>query len=196
MYWKIALVIGVAAEAVGMGLPGYWPTAPEWVWGIFVWGGLAVIAGAIVLGVWPRLTSMSVLFGQRRNSRVPMIEIRDAVAQRGWDFNTDTSLHILDLCEALRQGGLDREISFWGRPDRNIFDSLTKSEPLNPISNNHWKDFEIDPINLHKTDDNFNVRTQNKVGPSEKGYVDVHTEKKAAMRWLKQNETDFKGKRK
>ena len=198
MRWPIVLaIIGIGAELVGIAAPQYWPNAPEWIWGTFVWGGIAVIIGAIIGGVWPYQRSIiSALPWTPRLNRVPLIELRDAMARRGWDFQTETSLHILDFCKALRQGGIDGAIAYWGRPDRNLFPNLTQDEPLNVIPMDHWKDFEIDPISLHRTEDNSSVRTYYLSGQSRQGYLDLHTDKNSALRWLKRNEKDFKGKEK
>ena len=198
MRWPIILaVIGVAVGVAGASAPLYLPGIPPWVWGIVFWAGIATIIGALVWGVWPHLKFIVVpLTWSARQERIPLITLRDLMAQKGWDFKTDTSLHILDFCDALRQGGLDGSIPFWGRPDRNIFDDLTRHEPLHEILNNHWENFEIDPIGFHETNDNFDVRTYCITESSQKGYVDIHTEKRLALRWLKQNESNFKGKQK
>ena len=198
MRWPIILaVIGIAVGVVGASAPLYLPGTAPWIWGIVFWAGIATIIGAVVWGVGSYLKFTVVpLTWSAQQERIPLIMLRDLIAEKGWDFKTETSLHILDFCDALRQGGLDGSIPFWGRRDQNIFDYLTRNEPLHPIRTDHWENFEIDPISLHKTADNFDVRTYCLRETSQKGHVDIHTEKRLALRWLKQNERNFKGKQK
>ena len=109
--------------------------------------------------------------------------MRDAMAQGSWDLKAETSLRILDLCKALRQGGLDRGIPFRGRSDRHVSRDSVRDEPLNVIPVGHWQDFKIDPISLHRTEDDSSVRTYCLSEQSRRGYLDLHIDKKSALRW-------------
>ncbi|MHB1218965.1 MAG: hypothetical protein ACYC1L_12285 [Alphaproteobacteria bacterium] len=127
-------------------------------------------------------------------TRRPLIELRDEASKRGWDFVSHTSLHILDFTDAMGQTALDGILRLWGRPDRNDFMSLTKTERLQEILPDHFKDGEIDAISLHAATDNFDVQTRN-VRNGTKGFRDIHfsTENLKTF-WVEADK--FKGRRK
>lgn len=133
----------------------------------------------------------------RRVNRLPLTWLRDEAKKREWEFEGQ-NLHILDFTDALRQAGLDGELIFWGRPNRNSFESLTRQEPLHKIPPNFWQDFDIDGISLWMAEDNFVVRAQSgwQTHKKEEGYVDIHIDAAPALRWLKRTAPGYRGRRK
>ena len=108
MLWWLILIIGVAAEVVGMALPQYWPDAPQWIWGTFVWGGIAVIIGALVWG----------FVGQIRDRAKPInrkpIYFAGQYLETAATWARDDDWWIT-LGNELRQAALDGSITVWGR---------------------------------------------------------------------------------
>lgn len=156
--------------------------------------GLAVLVAFVgVLILWNLLEAR--FAGARPIKRMPMLELRNLAAKRGWDFVSGTSLHVLDLVDAIRQAGVDARLMFYGRPDRNMFRSLTEAEPLDAITREHWKEFQIEAMSFMRAEKNFDIKTYSMRQSHEKGFADVHVDR-AAIRWLRTEAEAWKGRRK
>ena len=130
-----------------------------------------------------------------RSKRMQLIELRDVAKNRGWAFSDDESLDILDFCYGLKQAAKDEVIMFWGKPDRNMFEDLNRHEVLDDIDRSHWRDFDIDASVFRVATDNLNVRTYSprQQNCREGSFVDLHADRKMAMKWLRRNANSYKG---
>jgi hypothetical protein len=139
--------------------------------------------------VWPNLWSEVPL------DRIPCTELLNIAAAAGWDFSSLNSLDLLDLQDAMRQGGSDDRLTIWGKRKKWTSDELMRKELLEKIEPEHWKGFFI---HLHAAaqDDNFNTYSwapdQNDFG--RRGYVDLHIDRSQATSWLNRDASFFRGK--
>jgi hypothetical protein len=129
--------------------------------------------------------------------RIPITAFRELGAALGWDFASGGSHHLMDLQEAVRQGGLDGVLTVWGRLNRYPrSEVLMKQEPLDKIPMEHWREFKV---HLFPMLDGNNLDTKTwrpKNGETEVGYVDLHLDRSQASAWLKREAVPFKGKTK
>lgn len=131
--------------------------------------------------------------------RISILELRDEAMKSGWDFVDPHSHHLLDFIQGLRQAAQDGQISFWGRPDRNDFEGMTRKELLQKLPPDHFVDFNINVTGLQAVlvgdplpTDNFYVMTYSS-RLSQKGFADLHAAKDQALRWLRKDAEQFKG---
>jgi hypothetical protein len=140
---------------------------------------------------WPGLSDTASL------DRIPCTELLRIAAAGGWDFTSHNSLHLVDLQDAMRQGGADNTLTIWGRANKWTSEQLMRNELLEKISPDHWKEFFVH-LYAATQDDNFNtyswVPDRNDFG--RRGYVDLHVGRSQAMSWLRQDASSFKGKTK
>jgi len=128
--------------------------------------------------------------------RISMIELMAMATDLGWDFTSGNSLHLIDLQDALRQGGLDGNVTIWGKLNRwPNAEQLMRKEVIEEIPSEHWREFRV---HLFGALDNDNFKTYSwHVQPSaaaELHYVDLHLERTRALEWLKADASSFKGK--
>lgn len=189
----------------GVAVTTFAPDAlPEFWRLVGFWGGLSAMAlgllwmGWLYAGPYIRLPMLTVRWRDGvagRASRFPLMEILDMARAEGWVFD-DKSLHLLDLADALRQGGIDGSIKFWGRAWDGRFEQSVRREPLVEIPADHWKDYGVDAISLGYGDDNFGVSSYIS-GSHTKGYADLHIgDSKRVEVWLKSEAVHYRGKRK
>ena len=99
---------------------------------------------------------------------------------------------------------MNRELTFFGRPDIHEFQELTRDELLVEIPEDHFVNFKIDVVGLAShvaggpiPNDNFNTLTCHRIpGNTGTRYRDLHVERKSALRWLETAAAKYKGRRK
>jgi hypothetical protein len=93
----------------------------------------------------------------------------------------------LDFTYGLYQAGVDGDVKYYGKPNRNDAEMLTRNERLVSIEPSHWRDFEMDVWRALHEKDNFFIWTLNKRNSDIKrgGYADVHADREQLMIWLK-----------
>jgi hypothetical protein len=131
-----------------------------------------------------------------RWQRVQIMEIFSlAEAKFGWDFEGQRSLDILDFIFGLHQAGVDGDVKFYGKLNRNDFESLTRNERLVEIDRTHWQDYELDIWKARSDSDNFFVWTLNKRSKDWKsgGFADIHADRQQMMNWLETEADGYKG---
>lgn len=164
------------------------------------WQEFGFLFGAALVGL--AVIGTSVHLWQSRSSaptRIPLLRLRDNALKHGWKFADRDSLDILDFIQGLRQAGQDGQIHFWGRPNRNMFETLTRKELLQETPPRHFVDFTVDMYPLVAVDapdpvakDNFYAKTYHNRG-TESGYADLHVARAEALRWLKKEANSFRG---
>jgi hypothetical protein len=129
--------------------------------------------------------------------RIPCTEMLRIATSAGWDFNSHNSLHLMDLQDAMRQGGLDGIISVWGRQNQYPqSEKLMKQEPLDKIPVDHWREFRAHLYPM-VSGNNFDTKTwRAKKTETEVGYIDLHVDRGQASAWLKGDALSFRGKTK
>jgi hypothetical protein len=115
---------------------------------------------------------------------------------RGWNFTDQHRLHLIDLQDALRQGGLDGHITVWGKLNRwPNAEQLMRKEVIDKIPTNHWREFRV---HLFAALDSDNFRTYSwhfkPSSTAELRYIDLHVNRSEAAIWLDRNAVAFKGK--
>lgn len=158
---------------------------PYWAW-------LLILATIVVIA--------SLEYAFRRNpsagvARISLVTLRDKASMQGWNFSDPNSLHIIDLCDALRQAGLDGTLRFWGKSNRDLPSDLLDGEPLVEIPAEHWKNFWIDWTALAQAQDGKLAFTYYPGGSKQEGFVDVHVSKNALGSWLKVDAAKYRGRR-
>jgi|GEM_PF-6679902 len=160
---------------------------------------LALAAGLVI--VWVGLSLYDRFFAPEKP--VEFRDILNRAQKRNWHFGGE-SLDIIDLMDALVQSAVNGEIVFWGRSDRNMFQALTRNEPLERIPSEHWKDFCINWGAGLKTkglvfqgivDDNFEICSYTLRHEGLRGFKDLHVQG-VSSRWFKNAEKKFRGRRK
>lgn len=189
--------IGIGAAAMltlaGIGAPllPWWVSTPI----------MAVCAVVAIWGLGPLITLIperwpfSAVGWRGHTMRMPLLELRDKAAQRGWDFEGAQSLHILDFTDALRQGAVDGILKIWGRTDQRLSEPLMKNEPLREIPQAYWNSHDVDAASLAQNEGNFIVRSHNIRDTRDDRFVDLHVARKEALRWLRKDAVPFKGRR-
>jgi hypothetical protein len=82
---------------------------------------LAVEFNSIILGI------------EKVSNRIPATELSKIASNLGWNFVSDNSLHLLDLQEAIRQGGSDESLTIWGKLNKWTAETLMRKELLEQI---------------------------------------------------------------
>lgn len=155
--------------------------------------------------VWLNSVQMAELFPSFKlradsvaSSRVPLLEFVELAKNNGWDISGTDNLQILDLFDGLNQAGSDGLIQFWGRLNRNQFDSLARAERLIPIDAKHWVDFQVEPSAAITNAENFKTLTYDPRQAANRavgGYIDLHLDREAAETWLHSKAKTFQGLR-
>jgi hypothetical protein len=125
--------------------------------------------------------------------RIPVTELLKMATDRGWNFTTGDSLHLIDLQKAIRQGASDSQITVWGRLNKwSNNENLVRNEILEKIPHEHWRAFYV---HLFPALDGDNFHTKSWT-PSEtpKNYLDLHVNRPDAVIWLDRDAVTFKGK--
>lgn len=188
-------------------LPDWLTTPPLEQFGsfVFTWGVPAFFFGLGLFLLWRRnepsqQTRKPILVAKSdpEPERIRLLEFRDAAIVSGWNVHGNTSLDGPDLLEGLRQAALDGVVRLWGRPYRNEFESLNRTEPLSEIPRDHWKEFRFDWHSVIAAADNFETMTDNarlsSVRRHQKGaYCDIYVERESAIRWLEKGASAFRG---
>jgi hypothetical protein len=128
--------------------------------------------------------------------RITCVEFLKTATNKGWNFTDQHSLHLIDLQDAMRQGGVDGSLTIWGRLNRwPNAEMIMRSEVIEKIPADHWKEFRV---HLFATLDNDNFHTYSwHIKPSttaEKKYVDLHVGREESTKWLQQHAAAFKGR--
>jgi hypothetical protein len=128
--------------------------------------------------------------------RMPFTELLSVATDFGWDFS-DNSLHLLDLQEAVRQGGADGTLNVWGKLAKYSSENLLRMEPFEKIPSDHWKEYHVH-LFAARNADNFNVYSWSPAAKpfGTRGYVDLHVVTFQATSWLRRDAAQFKGKTK
>lgn len=106
--------------------------------------------------------------------RIPCTALLRLAENEGWDFSSANSLHLLDMQEAMRQGGLDNTLTFWGREKKFSSDQLMHIEPLQKIEADHWKNHYVH-LFAAREGDNFNTYSWLQAAEiGRRGYIDLH----------------------
>jgi hypothetical protein len=129
--------------------------------------------------------------------RIPVCELLRMAAPLGWNFVSRESLHLIDLQEAIRQGGLDGVLTIWGRLNRYLLsETLMKQEPLDKIPSDHWREYRAHLFTTLSRD-NFNTKTWRPTNTETAvGYIDLHVDRNEASAWLTRDAAAFMGKAK
>jgi hypothetical protein len=129
--------------------------------------------------------------------RIPCTELLKIATAVGWDFTSSASLQLLDMQEAMRQGGSDDVLIVWGRSKKWTSDELMRKELLVPIPPSHWLEFFVH-LFAARDDDNFNTYSwePSKEHFGRRGYVDLHVDRHQAIAWLRRDAAPFRGKTK
>src|SRR5262249_20425048 len=126
--------------------------------------------------------------------RIPCTELLRIANAAGWDFSSSTSLQLLDLQSAMRQGGLDGFLTIWGRMKKWDVDELMRDEVLQKIPASHWADNFVH-LFAAQEGDNFNVYSwKMEKAIAYKGYIDLHVERSEAENCIAQYASSFKGR--
>jgi hypothetical protein len=126
--------------------------------------------------------------------RISCTELMEIAGQEGWDFSSPHSLHLLDLQDAMRQGGADNILQIWGRFKKWSAEELMRKELIVKIEPDHWKDY----LFAAREGDNFNTYSwwPGKTDFGRRGYIDLHVERTQVISWLRRDAASFKGKTK
>jgi hypothetical protein len=140
---------------------------------------------------WPGLWTKASL------DRIPCTELLSIATAAGWDFDSNNSLHLLDLQDALRQGGADDTLRIWGKSKKWTSDELMRKELLEKIEPIHWKEFFVH-LYAATQNDNFNTYswTPDEKDFGRRGYVDLHVDRSQAMSWVREDASSFRGRTK
>ncbi len=147
--------------------------------------GLAYVVVSVVLDVrdgvipgWIKPTA----------ERMALIELLAMAQKKGLDF---TTMEFLEFTGSLRQAGVDGKIKFFGKPKHGVgFEMLVDGDPLRAIDGEEWLRYKIDQVgvldgNGRLSTDNRGLATYDMADIySTDGYVDLHVDRKQAMRWL------------
>jgi hypothetical protein len=123
--------------------------------------------------------------------RIPVKELLRIAADLGWSFSSD-SLHLIDMQDAIRQGGRDGTLTVWGRVQKWTDERLARNELLEKIPTTHWSEFFVS-LYMGLNDDNFHTKSWHP-DQKKKGFVDLHVQRSEATVWLKRDAAPFKGR--
>jgi hypothetical protein len=146
------------------------------------------------------INTVAALFGGGKSpslDRIPCTELLKIAASIGWDFSSSGSLHLLDLQDAMRQGGADGTLTIWGKLNKWSSDDLMRKELLEKIEPNHWKECFVH-LFAATENDNFNVYSWSPTAKSfgKRIYIDLHVERPQALSWLRRDASSFRGRTK
>ena len=138
---------------------------------------------------WPGLWQQALL------DRIPCTELLSVATAAGWDFTSHDSLHLIDLQEAMRQGGADSTLAIWGKANKWTSESIMRSELLDKISPDHWREHFVH-LFAATQGDNFNTYSWSPDAKNfgRRGYVDLHVGRSQAASWLRGDALPFKGR--
>ena len=175
---RIALIIAVALAALGVGAYRLTASAPDWSTPL-----LYLLPAFLFVGV-AGVLARGLFF--TTDTRTALVEFRQEAEKAGWRIRGSGNEEALDLLQGLRQAAGDEMINFSGRPVRSEFELLNRHEILDRIPREHWRDYEIEPMNFINASDNFEVATYSmRQNPPSKGsYRDLHANKSQILRWL------------
>jgi hypothetical protein len=159
---------------------GWWVSGP-------IMAFCALVAG---WGFYPLVRDFPWISKKAQN-RISMVELLTLATSRGWDFS-DSSLHLLDMQEAVRQGASDEELLVWGKPRKWNDERLMQQELSVKIPSDHWKKYFIDlfPARMGK---NFDTKSWSPE-TQDPGFIDLHVTASTVRKWLKGDAEAFKGK--
>jgi hypothetical protein len=192
---SLSTCLGLAGTGVAMMLPDQ-----RWIGGVIIALAVLTLLFDVRIERGHVRTGSPLSFWQRffgpRAVRVSVTDLLTMASRLGWDFVSHESLQLLDMQEAIRQGGLDGKITVVGRNNRWTSESLVRNEPLDKIKPDHWRDHFVH-LFAARENDNFNTYSwmatpQGAVKP----YVDLHVERAGLMTWLKNDAASFRGKKK
>jgi hypothetical protein len=130
------------------------------------------------------------------SERIPITELLKMAKDRGWSFTDQHVLQLIDLQDAIRQGGLDGHLTVWGKLNRwPRAEQLMRKEVIEKIPAYHWREFRVHLIPV-LDEDNFGTKSWH-VSPSstaELGYIDLHVTRSEAAIWLDRDALAFRGK--
>jgi hypothetical protein len=131
--------------------------------------------------------------------RIELFEFLRVAEIAGWRVFDGSNLQGVDLLDGLRQAGGDGALKFWGRLNRFGNRVLIHEEPLVPINQAHWRDFQFNWTSVLSAKANVETETyrfHNTSDPYAGGYVDIHLERDAAAHWIETPEAlSFRGQR-
>jgi hypothetical protein len=133
----------------------------------------------------------------RRDKRITFADFLEiAVGSFGWQIN-EGSCDVLDLGNGLRQAAVDGEVTLYGRADcRHMPPQYWDNYPLQPIPGEHLCSHWID-IASGLYEESFETRKMYAAGSGDHGavgYADLWIDRKQAMRWLKRQGRDWRGR--
>jgi hypothetical protein len=149
---------------------------PEWlIWSAFFVGSalLLIAACSWLRQEWIRCADA------RTPKRLPFLIWREKAESAGWDFS---KADVLPLLDSLREAAANGDLALWGRNGSSQFSELTAREPLLPIPAEHWTKFQVSPIELMNATVNTDVISYTL--SHEIGWVDLHIDGPASLRWL------------
>lgn len=172
--------------------PPWWLSHPLTRIGAIVLGGLFGWWTWKLFQRWRSVLPIDVATTEQRAGKISIMELRkEAEKKYDWDFSSAVNTHILGFTFGLRESGVAGDLEFWGRSNRNMFDSLTRGEPLQKIDQDHWIEFEIDGLfSLHETD-NLKIVSRPSKGENKPGYADIYVDRSPAIKWLKNTAGEY-----
>jgi hypothetical protein len=160
---------------------------------------MAFCTGVAAWGFWPiargLIRSVCIETGpEPRLDRIPLTELLKMATDLGWNFVSNDSLHLLDLQEAVRQGGADGTLTIWGKLNKWSSEELMRKEVLEKIPPEHWREFFVSLFPA-LDGNNFEVKSWSPQKKS-RGYIDLHIGCAEAAVWLKKDAVVYRGKTK
>ncbi|MEL3892806.1 hypothetical protein V6B08_21195 [Ferrovibrio sp. MS7] len=186
---RVGLPSGLGLDVIALAAPQAFPGVPIWLWQVLFLIGLFLILWSI--GQWAVVSFHWDAFFSP-STRLPIKELYILAQKSGWDFSPK-SIELLDLCEGIRQAAADGIIPTWGRQDKNkVFPEMSRQLPLIAIPKEHWIDYELDPLSVEYSKENFNVIILNPYTRTT-SHRDIHVGARAAKLWLRRGANQFKG---
>lgn len=125
----------------------------------------------------------------RKPDLITFYEFVSMAIAAGWPADRD-EVRWIEFFRLLREAARNDWVQLWGRKERFKWPASITSEPREPISSEHWNEFQIDPNSVlsavESTDSRSYNLKRNDWGGSDR-YRDLHIERKAAKNWLAQN---------
>lgn len=122
---------------------------------------------------------------------MPACDLIPFARKWGWNFQGN-SLDILDLEKAMQQSGLDGSLTIYGRTGQRQFPEMYG--PLNKIPPEHWATFDLNSLAMLMSDENADVASRN-LSLDQRGFFDLHVDRKHALWWLRHVAPRERGKR-
>lgn len=135
--------------------------------------------------------------GVSKPKRITLKHLIGIAEKQGWDMDGQHSMHILDLADAIRQAGLDGDLTIWRKVYREGLPELSKTAPLDIIPKTDWKNSVIDIASYMKAKSNFEIQTRRENTKDTKTpiYCDLHFPTNEVIEWLKNEAIDYRGRR-